>query len=381
MATMPDGAKMPDKDNLLARRPTVMRRLAVGVLAFAAAAQMFSSQMSTVALLAQKPQFADGLLNARSRPAALRAWQMALTGASRDRVLAAANLANQGSPLNEPAFAAAALTLGPDAAGSAWLDHAWSLSRRDPWLLQAMFARARAHGDAAGELAAIAALLQLQLPPGDMRETLLADMQRPAAFDQTVQVLRSKPRWRHRLFDGLRIEPSQAATVTALIVALRNGDAALAPEDMTVLLAPLVYGRNADPAVADTVWRAWLGTADPWAWPLSAGTGVHLPFDWTLGDHAQSEDAKLVFAGKDNATEPVATKVIYLPAGQYRFVANAGPGLNDAGISASLDCNGQHIALANGAIWRTDGACRNAELRLMANSAEGSIVRAALMPG
>lgn len=362
-------------------RASFARRLTVGVFAIAAATQIFSTQMSTIVLLGQKPGLAAGLPYAQARPAAMQAWQLAERGAPRDRVAAVALTANRGTPLNEPAFAAQALALGPDGAGSAWLDHAWSLSRRDPWLLQTMFARARTHGDATGELAAIAALLQLQLAPGQMRETFLGDMAQPAAFAQAVAVLRDKPRWRHRFFDGLHVNPTQQATASALIAALRDGGAPLSPDDMSVLLEPLIYGNGSDPAVADSLWRVWLGKADPWAWPAAGGNSVHLPFDWTPGDHAHSLDSKLAFSGKDSASEAVATKQLYLPAGQYRFVARPGAGLNDAAISASVECNGQHFQLANGASWRTDSACRNAELRVLVNGAEGTLVNAALLPG
>lgn len=369
---------MPDNARTQARRSTLARRLIVGALALAAALQIFSSQMSTVALLAQKPQYAAGLPFAQARPVGMRAWQLAEAGAPRDRVILLANLANHGSALNEPAFAAGARALGPDGAGSEWLDHAWHLSRRDPWLLQATFARARTHGDIDGEVTALAALLQLQLDPGPMRETFLADLARPSAFSRAVTVLREKPRWRHRYFDGLHIDPAQLTTASALIAALRDGGAPLSADDMSVLLEPLVYGKASNPAVADAVWRAWLGKADPWSWPTAGGNSVHLPFDWSLGDHARSEDAKLVFTGKDSTTEPVATKQLYLPAGQYRFVARPGPGLKPEAISAELVCNAQHFALENGAVWRTNSTCPNAELRLLVNGAEGSIASAGL---
>jgi len=377
MATAPDPAHTRHSRT---PRVSLVRRLAVAALALGAAVQIFSSQVSTIALLAQQPQYAARLPFAQARPAAMRAWQLAMAGAPTARVVDVARIANQGTVLDEPGFAAIARTLGPQDAGSAWLDHAWLLSRRDPWLLQARFDRAHARGDTAGEIAALAALLQLQLPPGSMRETLLADLARPAAFAQALAALREPPRWRHRFFDGLHPDPAGSGTAVALIAALRDNGAPLPGDDMTALLAPLVYGPGANPALADMLWRAWLGKADPWAWPTATGKAVHLPFDWTLGDHAHVIDSQLAFSGKDSADETVATRQIYLPAGQYRFVARPGQGLTQAAISAIVTCDGQHVPLVNGAIWRTASACPMAELRVIANATDGTIVSAALQP-
>jgi hypothetical protein len=217
-----------------------------------------------------------------------------------------------------------------------------------------------------------------------MRETYLADLTQPAAFAQSVATLRAKPRWRRGFFSGLRVDPAHQSTVNALIIAMRDGGAPLSGDEMAGLLGPLVYGDRANPAIADGLWRAWLGKGDPWAWAPSAGNGARLPFDWVMGDHAHYVDAKsspvLGFDGNDTPGAPIATKPLYLPAGRYQFAARAGQGLSDAAISATLVCDSQRILLTNGATWQTDHACRTAELRLLANSAEGTIVNTGLHP-
>lgn len=375
---------MPPSPERLAHRParaSRLRLLAVAVFAIAAAAQIFATQVGTISIIGQQPVYGVRLPFAHARPLALWAEQLAFAGVPGARVKAVADAANRGSPIDAPAFAALARALGPDGAGSASLDQAWRLSRRDPWVVQAMFDRAHAHGDSAGEIAALAAQLQLQLAPGTMRETLVADMAQPAAFAQGVAALRAQPRWRRAFFAGLRVDQAHVATVSALIAALRQGGAPLSGEDMTYLLGSLAYGKGADPAVADAVWRAWLGPRDPWAWPAP---GLRLPFDWVPGDHAHMSDdgtgPVLDFSGTGNRAETLATKPVYLGAGRYRFVARAGHGLNDAAITATLDCDAQHVTLTNGAVWQTDRVCRNARLNLQSASASGTIIAAGLRP-
>jgi len=377
MATAPDEA--PAR-----ARPTLLRRLTVGALAIIAAVQIFSTQAGTITVLAQQPAYGLNLPSAHARPSAMQAWDLAARGAGRVEVIGLAASANRATPLVEPAFAAGALALGPDGAGSRWLDQAWQLSRRDPWLLQAVFARAHARHDGAGEIAAMAALLQLQLPPGQMRETLLADMAQPWAFAPALAAMRENPRWRPAFFSGLRVDQAALPAATALIAGLRDGGAPISTKAMAVLLAPLIYGPGADPAVADTLWRTWLGHNDPWGWPTPGGTAVHLPFDWTLGAHANSLDAKpgpvLGIDGNDTPGIPVASKPFHLAPGVYQFTAKPGPGLAESAISAIVVCDQESTVLADGALWQTEHPCRTGELRLLVNSASGTIVSAGLRP-
>jgi hypothetical protein len=84
--------------------------------------------------------------------------------------------------------------------------------------------------------------------------------------------------------------------------------------------------------------------------------------------------------GNDTPGIPIASKPFQLPAGLYQFVAKAGPGLNEGAISAIVLCDQQSAVLAAGAVWQTDHPCRTGELRLLVNSATGTIISAALRP-
>jgi hypothetical protein len=366
------------------RRASTLRRVGVGLFALASAIQICATQISTIALLAQQPAAAMHMPFGHARPDAMLAWQLADEGAPAARVAQMAAAANVGTPLDEPAFAAAARAAGGvrSVAGTALLDHAWRLSRRDPFVLQALFDRARAQGNAPDEIAAMTALLQLQVPAGHMREDLVADMSRPAVFAQSVAMMRANPHWRHGFFAGLHVAAPQVPALAALVAALRESGAPLASEDMAELLGPLMYHGKPDPALADQLWRAWLGQGDPWAWPADSESTSHLPFDWTLGSATSLVDLgnrrAVKFTGKDGAAVPVATKVVYLPAGRYQFVAKPDRGLADSAISAILVCDAQNLLLANGATWQTDHACHVAELRLLADSTDGTILSAGL---
>jgi hypothetical protein len=372
---------MPVAEPLSRPAPTLARRIAVALVALVAAAQIVSSQLGTVAVLAQQPRFALGLPNAHARPMALMAWDLASNGGSRRQAMALAALANRETPLIEPAYAA--IARDPAYAGGDWLDHAWQLSRRDAWAAQARFARAHARHDSADELAALAAALDLQFDPGTMRETYLADMASPATFAQALAAMRRAPHWRPGFFAGLHGDAAQQPQLVALIAALRARGAPLSVAEMAGLLGPISYGPGADQPRAFAIWRAWLGNDDPWAWP-AADAAAHLPFDWVLSDRARIDQrngaAVLAFSGNDNPALPLASKPMPVAAGRYRFVAQPGPGLAASAISAIVLCDGQTVALANGATWVADHACRSGELRLLVRAGEASVTSAALRP-
>lgn len=363
-------------------RATLARRIVVALLAFGAAIQIVSTQVGTIAVLAQEPRVGLNLPNAQGRPLALMAWQLASSHGPRRQTLALAALANRQTPLVAPAFAAVARD--PDYAGGDWIDHAWQLSRRDAWVLQARFARAHARNDSETELATLAAALSLQFAPGSMRETYLADLARPAVFAEALTTLRRAPHWRQAFFAGIHVDPAQQPQFLALISGLRQDGGPLSTAELAGLLGPMSYGPNANPAQAYAVWRAWLGKGDAWAWPAAADANSRLPFDWTLSDRAQIDPGKraavLAFSGNDNPALPIATKAMPIEAGRYRFVAQPGAGLATSAISAIVLCDGQTQVLANGAIWASDHACRTGELRLIVRAGEGSVISAALRP-
>ncbi len=370
---------------MMAPHPTSLaRRIAVGLAGVAALVQIGATQFGTIAILGKKPAAAMNLPYGHARPDGLLAWDLAQAGAPARQITQIAGLGNAGTPLNEPAFAAVARATDPNGAGSAALDHAWRLSRRDPWVLQVLFDRARTRGDSRGEVAALNGILQLQLPASPMRENLLADLGRADVFAQTVAMMRRNQHWRHGFFAGLHVDQDHGQSLAALIAALRENGSPLAVEDMAEVLGPLMYHRQADPALANQIWRAWLGQADPWAWAADSESTSRLPFDWSLGHSASWADTgnarMLKFTGKDGPAAPIATKLVFLPAGRYQFVARPDKDLAASVISAILVCDAQNILLPNGATWSSDHGCRSAELRLVADSTDGTILSAGLRP-
>ena len=362
--------------------PTLIRRIVVALLALAAAVQIVSSQIGMVAIIGQQPRLGLRLPNAHARPMALVAWQLASAAGPKQQTLALAALANRQTPLVAPAFAAIARV--QDDAEGAWLDHAWALSRRDAWVAATMFARAHARHDTANELAALAALLDLQYAPGAIREAYLNDLAQPSAFAQAVAALQRVPHWRTAFFGGLQVDAEHQPALVSLITALRDKGAPLSSAEMAGLLAPLTYGRDANLPVADAVWRAWLGRADPWAWPASGGEAAHLPFEWVMSDRARIDPtnaaAVLAFTGNEDPASPIATKAMVVAAGRYHFTARAAGALAPSAISAIVVCDGQTVSLANGAVWQTDHPCRAGELRLIVHAAQGTVINAALRP-
>jgi|GEM_PF-2564111 len=362
--------------------PTLIRRIVVVLLALAAAVQIVSSQIGMVAIIGQQPQLGLRLPNAHARPMALVAWQLASAAGPKRQTLALAALANRQTPLVAPAFAAIARVQN-DAEG-AWLDHAWALSRRDAWVDSTMFAHAHARHDTANELAALAALLDLQFAPGAMREAYLNDLAQPPAFAQAVAALERVPHWRSAFFGGLHVEAMHQATLVSLITALRDKDAPLSRAEMAGLLAPMIYGHDANLPVADAVWRAWLGQVDPWAWPASGAEAVRLPFEWVMTDRAHIDLTNtapvLAFTGNEDPATPIATKTMVVAAGRYQFTARPAGALAPSAISAIVLCDGQTVSLANGAVWQTDHACRTSDLRLIVHAAQGTVISAALRP-
>jgi len=370
-------APLPPLPRVLSPRGAV-----VAAIALLALIQIGATQGGMIAQLGDQPALAAGLPNAHARNDGLQAWQRAVSGAAPGLVRQLALRANAQSPLDEPAFAAMARVSPPGAARDALIDHAARLSRRDPWLLQALFDRARAQGDARGEVDALAAMINLQVPVGRAREDLAADLARPAVFAATLAALHGDPRWRHGLFAELTPDAATAPAVGRLIGALGAAHEPLTADDMAGLLTMLLYHGHAEPALADAMWRAWRGTADPWDWPAVDDGGPLMPFDWHFAPRAEIVDTghgrALQVGERDLVTAPVAARMTWLPAGTWRFVAQPGPGLAPEAIRATLLCDGQSTGLDNGAVWTTPHACARAELRLIVISTEGTVLRAEL---
>lgn len=360
-----------------------LRRLAVAGLALAGAIQIGASELAAMAEIVEQPVLALRLPLAHARADAIEAWQQAVAQAPIRRVAHFAVLGDAGSPLAEPAFAASARAFAGTGAGDALLDHALALSRRDPWALQAGFARAHLRGDADGELAMLAAMVRLQTPLGSARTILLDDLARPQFSEAAVTALAARPRWRSVLIAELRPDPAAAAAVARLVTRLRETHAALDDDEIVTLLEPLAFGDAARRGAGVLIWQAWLGSTDAWSWPAPASAGSRVPFAWTAnGTGRISVEAgapRLVVAGHDNSRDPVASRVFALAPGTYRFVAKGAEGLSDSAIGARLTCDAQVVELGNPGVWRSGEGCRVATLEVLVNAHAGAVASARLV--
>jgi O-antigen ligase len=353
------------------------RRLVVAGGSGLVAAAMIVQCIGFSAALSSKPQLGTKMPLASARASARTALYLALVHAPQKRVAAMAARAGTHGPLDEPAFTALAMVETDPGRAAALFAQAHRLSRHDPFLLSAMFDRARKDRDRAAELAVFDELGRQQMDTPQHDGALARDMADPILLAGVVDSLARGAPWRDRFVEGASGDPGALDAMARLAGALQHSAAPLSRLELAPLIGAQLKGSANDQDHAWQEWRALAPTADPLDWDLDAPDRIRLPFDWTLeGNAAPGEHGTITYDNTDGSSAIAASKFVVLSAPAYRFVATG----DTPGVSLQIDCKGLATQTFVGGKAIPPQGCKVARLVLLVPGRSGTLGTVRLIP-
>gem|GEM_PF-728242 len=355
---------------LAPKEPLRIRRYVVGFGLGAVAVAMIAECIGFAAASSATPLLGAAMPMANTRAKAIGALDLAVAHGPANRISGLALQAGAQSPISEAAFAALAMVSTDPSRTDALFAQAHLLSRHDPILLATLFERARTRHDPSVELSAFDELARQQMDTRAQDVELGRDLSDTRLRALVAESLAHGARWRGHFLESASSDKPALDNLVPLVRDLMTGPVPPTRDELAPLISTLLNGPVRDPVRAWQLWRGLSPRSDPLDWDIQGADHAVLPFDWTLpGRSAAGDRGSILYDNGDGNAPIIASKLIVLSAGAYRFSA-----MGDAqGIILQLECNGVKSDAGNGELVTVPVDCAMAHIALKMPAQAGTL--------